>query len=145
MAIRIHRNLFSIISKLKISKLIKFTNQGLSRKFAFFYLGSSCSNTGNSTSKENDGSVTAREQGRGGFGVGWPGTGAARFGWTTSSDGGTPATAWARSTASLRARRARERASSGREREGCGIFYRERRGEGSGRLGGRKTAGTELH
>jgi hypothetical protein len=39
MATRIHWNLFSIISKLKISKLIKFTNQGLNRKFAFFYLG----------------------------------------------------------------------------------------------------------
>ena len=39
MAIRIHRNLFSIIFKLKIPKLIKFTNQGLNRKFAFFYLG----------------------------------------------------------------------------------------------------------
>jgi hypothetical protein len=38
LATRIHRSLFSTISKLKIPKLIKFTNQGLNRKFAFFYL-----------------------------------------------------------------------------------------------------------
>jgi hypothetical protein len=54
-------------------------------------------------------------------------------------------TAWARSTASLRARRARERgrARGGREREGLG-FYREERGE-ERVPGGEKTAGKELH
>jgi hypothetical protein len=75
MAICIHRNLFSIISKLKISKLIKFTNQGLNRKTAFFYLGSSCSNARNSTSREHGGSVAAREEGRGGLGIGVAGDG----------------------------------------------------------------------
>jgi hypothetical protein len=44
---------------------------------------------------------------------GWPGTGAARSGRfavrMASSDFGAPATAWARSTASSRARRVRER------------------------------------
>jgi hypothetical protein len=44
---RIHRNLFSTISKLKIPKLIKFTKQGLNRKFSFFYLGALAQAQGN--------------------------------------------------------------------------------------------------
>jgi hypothetical protein len=75
---------------------------------------------------------------------GWPGTGAARSGRgpmrMVRSDDGAPATVWARSMASSRARRARERerASSGREREGGGGFYRERRGKRRRRRGEEK-------
>jgi hypothetical protein len=45
--IHIHQNLLSIISKLKIPKLIKFTKQGLNRKFAFFNLGALAQGQGN--------------------------------------------------------------------------------------------------
>jgi hypothetical protein len=71
---RIHRNLFSTISKLKIPKLIKFTNQGLNRKFAFFYLralAQSQGNGGRRTGGSASGSGMA-EQGRGATEVvGW--------------------------------------------------------------------------
>jgi hypothetical protein len=77
MAIRIHRNLFSIIFKLKIPKLIKFTNQGLNRKFAFFYLGALAQAQGTRRAgREKGGSTPSREgRGRGG-----------RLAWASSGD-----------------------------------------------------------
>jgi hypothetical protein len=67
LAIRIHRNLFSTISKLKIPKLIKFTNQGLNRKFVFFYLGALAQAQGNGGRRTRGSASGSRmaEQGRG--------------------------------------------------------------------------------
>jgi hypothetical protein len=76
LATRIHQNLFLTISKLKIPKFIKFTNQGLNRKFAFFYLGALAQAQGNGgrrTGGSASGSGMA-EQGRGATEVvGWRG------------------------------------------------------------------------
>jgi hypothetical protein len=123
LATRIHQNLFSTISKLKISKLSLFTRRDQTAKIAFFYLGAFV--------HVQEWRLTSR----GGLGgLGGQGTGAAEVagdgevraparlhGWRTTN-GGVGAVA-----GELENEESRGRASSGRERgRESGRFYRAR-------------------